>query len=249
MARIIELTGPPGVGKTTYYDALVARWQKNHDWIPADFLYPAQKLRYSSLKDFACSLLEKVKRQVDTEAFDEAGKRFVVNYPEYADAIFNDISVNKRDVYGKDLRLHDASFLYSSFKRIQLLLESESRKFALKAEGVVHRIPHSIKDDDLERDRDIVVSLIGKIPLPAAVVYLTCDVEENAKRLATRKFVWDGHRNLSLTKLKEYSRRSHEKRNMIIEALHNHQVPILRVDTTMDLQKSSEIILAFINSL
>jgi thymidylate kinase len=152
-------------------------------------------------------------------------------------------------VYGRDLRLHETSFFYNSFKWMQLLLEAPTEKYALKAEGIIHRIPHSIMYDDLEKDRRIAVSLITKIPMPAAVIYLTCDMEENAKRLVTRKFVWDGHRNLSLTKLKEYSRRSHEKRNMIIDVLQDHRVPILKVDTTEGLAKSTERILAFINSL
>jgi hypothetical protein len=249
MARIIELTGPPGVGKTTYHDILVSKWEKSCSWVPAHFLYPKQRIRFDSVKNFAQSLFQRVNRNVDTDAFDEAGKRFVARYPEYADAIFRDISENKHDVYGRDLRLHETSFFYNSFKWMQLLLEAPTEKYALKAEGIIHRIPHSIMYDDLEKDRRIAVSLITKIPMPAAVIYLTCDMEENAKRLVTRKFVWDGHRNLSLTKLKEYSRRSHEKRNMIIDVLQDHRVPILKVDTTEGLAKSTERILAFINSL
>lgn len=249
MARIIELTGPPGVGKTTYYEALVSEWKKKCVWIPAHLLYPTQKIRYDNIKVFTSSLLRNLNRNIDEEAFDEAGRRFVANYPEYVDAIFNDISVNKRNVYGKDLRFRDATFLYNSFKRVQLLLDYKTEKYALKAEGVIHRIPHSIHDDNLQRDRNIASLLINKIPIPAAVIYLTCDVEENAKRLATRKFVWDGHRNLSLNRLKEYSRRSHEKRNMIIDVLQNNHVPILRINTTIELQKGIKSILEFINSL
>lgn len=249
MAKIIELTGPPGVGKSTYYDALVAQWTKQSNWQPAEHFYPSQKINYTNPRTFVTSFFQKAIRKIDSDAFNDAGRRFVANYPEFVDAVFEDISLNKRDVYGKDLRLHDASFLYSSFQRIQLLLDCKTEKFILKAEGIVHRIPHSVNDDELTKDRRVVVSLLDKIPMPAAVIYLTCDVEENAKRLATRKFVWDGHRNLSLTRLQEYSRRSHEKRDMIIDVLREHRVPLLKIDTTIELQKGIETILNFLNTL
>lgn len=249
MARIIELTGPPGVGKTTFYENLVLKWKRKHNWTPAHLLYPIKKIRHDNTKTFFDSVIQKWNRKPDEDAFADAGRRFVAAYPEYVEATLNDVSLNKRDINGKDLRFHDADFLYESFKRVQVLLDNRSEKFALKAEGVVHRIPHNVYDDDLTKEREKINALVTRIPLPAALIYLTCDVEENAMRLATRRHVWEGHRNLSLNKLKDYSRRSQEKRNMIIEILHNHKVPILRVDTTMHPHQNIQDILAFMNTL
>jgi hypothetical protein len=48
LAKIIELGGIPEVGKSSTYCELTSFWNKNHKWIPADFLYPKQTIHLTN---------------------------------------------------------------------------------------------------------------------------------------------------------------------------------------------------------
>lgn len=248
MAKLIELTGPPGVGKSTYYSALVERWKKSSRWIPSEMLYPRQRIRYKDPKEFLKTVLQRLANDFDNRAFNRAGHRFVDSNPDYVNAVWNDINQHKHSINGKDLRFQDAMFLLESFQRIQVLLESPCQKPALKAEGIVHRLPHSIYRDNFMEEEEKIRELISKIHLPSAVIYLTCNPQENARRLSNRKYTWEGHRDMNETQLMDYSIRSHKKRDMIIDVLREHGTPVLTIDTTNDLEQNLKVILHYLDS-
>lgn len=95
MARIIELFGAPGVGKTTLYEEMENLWNKDCNWMPSQYFYPKKKITTDNLRSFFFNILKRVKNkngEVDTHALEEAGRRFIELYPQYIEVCWSNIN-------------------------------------------------------------------------------------------------------------------------------------------------------------
>lgn len=249
MARIVELSGPPGVGKTTIYKEIEKQWHKKCSWIPAHFLYPHLKLNYQSLITLLKNLYKTLKdepNKIGSIVFSEARKRFVTQYPEYIDRCWNDIlAKQKTSLNGRDLRFEKVQQLSEMIEKIQLLKESETEKIAILDEGLIHLL------DVLSfcNSRHEIVEIINVMPLPDALIYIQTEVSENVERLVQREEVISIHKYLNTGQLQKITSQSRQRRIIINEILKDKGIPILEIDLKTPARINAAKIISFMNFL
>lgn len=249
MARVVELCGPPGVGKTTIYKELDIRWKKKYNWIPGHYLSPHPNLSIGYLKLFLYSLKQKLKGK-EEGTFDkvriEARNRFIAQYPDYIDVCWADIITNqKRGSNGLDLRMDKAGVLATTINKIQFVRESTTEKVAILEEGLIHLL------DVINscQDTAAIERLVKLMPLPDALVCIEVPVPENAKRLAGRGHVLSMHKALSTEQLTALIRQCQERRQTIYRFLKEEGVPVLLINGKDPAGENANKIIHFVENL
>lgn len=252
MAKIIELCGVPGVGKTTTYSELKSVWNKHHKWIPAEFLYPRKKVELKNPKTVFYTLSQRVRGILEHSEVKAAGERFVIENPKYLDSTWNAIH-RKHMERGStpDNRFEEARRLQRSAEFIQLLIENETQKFAIiDIGGLVQRLDLTwYTSKDFREDEKEAIHLLDLMPLPAAVVYISIDLEKNVERLLGRNKTLKIHRNMSARELQEYCKKYRQRWEMICGLLTEKNIPVLRIDSNVDKKKNVKAIDEFVEKL
>jgi shikimate kinase len=251
MAKIIELCGLAGAGKSTIYKEMIGRWNKTANWTPGNFLYPQEKLKFDSLSKLLLSFERKFiisEGNVDERTMKEYGDRFVAKYPEFVDACWNNIFFTKGEMKsGKDLRFDKARYLYSTLQKFQFLRESKTPKAAVLDEGLVHRLANGLyRPDDLAKEVEEVYQLVQIMPLPDVLVYISTDIEEVARRLYQRHKVTISHNSLSLAELENISRLYLERIEIVMKSLEHTNIPVLHIDSKHEVSTNARAIIKFI---
>lgn len=254
MAKIVELMGSPGVGKTTIYQKMTKRWIKNYNWIPAEFLFPKEKLVLENYSRFILNVMRLImgkKFPFDTMAMEEAGGRFVALYPEYIDKCWNNInSIHKKNINGLDLRFQKISYLYKVIQKVQILRERESDQIAVIDEGLVQLITSSLcKRENLEETTAEIEDFLQIIPMPDGIISVETDLEENTKRLLQRKKVISMHKSLVQSQLEKVICTDHKRRAAVNTILESRNVPLLRINSTDKIATNVSKIISFVLNL
>jgi hypothetical protein len=252
MAKIIELCGVPGVGKSFVYANLVKNGKSKTNWAPADHLYPRKKIEFSSPRNFVRSLVKQVNGNLDADMLKEAGIRFVSKYPEYMNESWE--AIQRKHICGKDLpdvRFKEALRLKRSTEFIQYLMENQIARYAIvDIGGLVQRLDftwvasRSIADDKNEAER-----LLDLMPLPQAVVYFFADRDTVVKRLSARKRKIAIHKNLSRQELESLCGKYEERWAFVCEMLTQRNVPVLKIDSHTEVEISTDRIDRFVDQL
>lgn len=254
MAKIVELVGPPGVGKTTLYKELETYWEKSYNWMPSQYFYPKKQLVAETSGTFILSVLQRIKDKsgkVDLAAMEEAGGRFVELYPEYIDACWNNINcICKRATNEPDLRLQKVSYLFKIIKKIQIVREQNSTKIAIVDEGLVHMIPSILyKKESIVKEKEEIEKLLQLMPLPDAVISIETDVHENISRLMQRNKVIPMHRYLNLDQLENITLCDYRRRTMVNDCIKNREIPFLYINSSEDIEENVSKIMSFAETL
>lgn len=250
MAKIIELVGIPGVGKSTTLKAMMSEWNKSSKWIPAHFLYPQKDLTLTSLNKLFTIIKRKImldEGTIDERAMKRYGERFLVEHPNFIDACWKSIfSESHPSLNGIDLRFEKANYLFITIQRFQLLKESEIDKYVVLDEGLIHRVANSFYSSDKLENNTNVIELFNNMPLPDALIHFDVSAEEAAKRLSKRKKVIISHQGLSLSELERSSSVSQEIINCIVDTIKVRNKRILRLDGKDSIEDNAKAIISFL---
>jgi adenylate kinase len=254
MARIVELCGLAGAGKSTIFQGMITHWSTNARWIPAQFLFPQEKLKFDSLSKFILSLEKKFttsEGNIDERTMKKYGDRFLALNPDFIDACWNNIfSTNQDRSKGSDLRYDKARYLYMTFQKVQFLQENQTHKTTVLDEGLVHRVANGFyRQDNPDDEKGEIYNLLNLMPVPDALVYIETDVEEVARRLLNRKKVTISHQDLSLEELEKSSRLALERMAIVLQNLKNRDVPILYVNSKAEIGTNAKAIINFAEKL
>jgi shikimate kinase len=252
VSKIIELCGIPGVGKSTVYSVLVSSWNKKDKWIPADFLYPKQKIDLKSPRNLISLFAGRIKGNLDLSELNETGKRFVSEYPKYMnhswDAMQRKHSNSKN---APDERFKEVKRLKRSAEYIRYLIENKCPQFAIvDIGGLVQRLDltwntsQNISEDHME-----AVHLLNSMPLPGAVVYLHIDLDRNVERLLNRNKTLARHKNLSAKELEDFCKKYEERWEIILNLLMDRKVPVLKIKADVPVMRIVEQIKEFVDGL
>ena len=192
--KIIEVIGPPGVGKSAIYQALCYQWKPQCNWIYQDALLAPAKPPVSQVMKWLAhhaSLLlgKKLTRTLPVDF----GVRFVNEHKELAAFYWNHLSEKGLAQNGEAaLRFRSAYFLFADFCRYQAIRESPSQKPCIIDEGFLQK--SFLIDADQQRMQCLIDQYLAIVPLPHALVYIdTAHKNIISERLRNRKKVHISH--------------------------------------------------------
>lgn len=254
MAKIVELVGSPGVGKTTLYKQLEGCWNKSYNWMPSQYFYPRKEIIPDRPGSFITDILQRIKNRngkIDTRTMEEAGGRFVALYPDYIDSCWNHInSIEKKNLNGLDLRFQKVSYLYKLIQKVQTVREHNSNKIGIVDEGLIHIINSILyKREVFSEEKEEIERLLETMPLPDGIVYIETDVQENIKRLGQRKKVIPMHRSLVKGELESFIHLDQGKRAVINTIIESKNIPFLRIDSIDTVANNVSKIISFAECL
>jgi len=279
MAKIIEICGVPGVGKSTIFSELERIEKSGFNWKTISNLNPmgdqsrtefikriisdilkGKKPRNKRTKALESNLdyvkriyrtLKLGRKFVDTYILKEAGIRFTQKYPDYIDACWQNIYFKQaKSSNGLDLRFEKAEFIYLIIKKIQVLMENKSNKVMIIDEGLINMIDRVLYENTDDGSEKIEIEKrVNAMPWPSAIVYLSTSLEEITKRILSRKDIRDMHKNLDHNELITFSENSMKRIEIAINHLRDKGVPVLELDSSNSIQNNTQQIINFTNIL
>jgi len=187
--KIIEIIGPPGVGKSTIYQSLCKTWKPGSPWVYPDVLLTSKPAFFSFRKRLVYNLSLLLGKKLTKTIPVEFGLRFAGQQQDLANfcwAYIADIQFYEdRDI---NKRFRSAYFLFKTFCTYQAILEKTPAKPCIVQEGFLQKSFFiKDKDDDDEMINELLNDYLRLIPLPYAIIYIdTPDSKEIVKRLRGR---------------------------------------------------------------
>jgi adenylate kinase family enzyme len=231
--KIIELIGPPGIGKSTVYQSLCKTWKPGSQWVYPDVLL-ASKPRFLSFSKWLEYHLRLVLRKKLTKSIPiDYGLRFAGQQQQLATFCWNylsDIQFSNDEEINK--RFRSAYFLFSNFCMYQAILEKAPAKPCIIQEGFLQK-SFFIQDD--QGHDQLINELLNKylllIPLPYAIIYMdTPDINEIIKRLRGRNKIIASHLDKDDEALQRDIEKWQQTHNRILEKLKSAGVLIVKIN-------------------
>jgi hypothetical protein len=245
--KIIEVIGPPGVGKSAIYQALCYEWKPQCNWIYQEALLAPEKPPVSHFVNWlahnAYQLLGKKSAKRPSVDF---GVRFVNENKELATFYWNHLSKNGLGHNGEAAqRFRSAYFLFADFCRYQAIRESPCRKPCIIDEGFLQK--SFLIDADQQRMRDVIDQYLALLPLPYALVYIdTTHKNIISKRLRNRKKVHISHIGKDDAALLEETAKWQYLFNTILEKTEKKNVLTCKIDGAQPIADNVALIKKFL---
>jgi hypothetical protein len=248
--KIIEIIGPPGVGKSTIYKSVLRKWNSSLNWIGQEQLL---SLKRPSLTQFRLwqeyqfrKLLQKKDKVVIPVDF---GLRFVDKNKALANFLWNHLSFSKaynEHEIGKQFR--SAYFLFREFSRYQAIWERHSTKPCIIDEGLL------VKSFFVMEDEQAMINLMDNylpiLPLPHAIIYIdTPQVEVIADRVINRKKIIASHIGKSKTALLEDLRKWQVLFALVTSRMEYYHVPVFKLDGLAPINDNVASLAAILNNV
>ncbi|THU39360.1 hypothetical protein FAM09_12680 [Niastella caeni] len=251
-SKIIEIIGPPGVGKSTIYKSLCKIWKPGSQWVYPDVLM-AIPPPVSSFKKWLVYHLRLLMRKKLTKSIPvDYGLRFDGQQQKLAEFCWkhlSDTQLNGDKEINK--RFRSAYFLFATFCIYQAILEKAPEKPCVIEEGFLQKsffIRADEKDDQLTND--LLNNYLHLVPLPYAIIYIdTPDTNEIVKRLRGRKKTIASHMEKDDEALRRDIERWKHTQNFILEKLKNAGVLILRINGKQPVKENVSAIIELLKKV
>jgi hypothetical protein len=244
-SKIIEIIGPPGIGKTTIYEALCKTWRPINNWIYQDALL-TPKPNFTELNKWVEYRFRKIfGKKISKNIPVEYGLRFVGDHQDlanfYWDLLSNTQTYTNREI---DKRFRSAHFLFKDFCRYQAIMESPSTRPCIINEGLLQ------KSFFINNDEQIVLDSISKyiplVPLPHAIININVgDKNVIIGRLRSRNKVIASHVGKDNKALLVDIERWQFLLSIVLEKVQRKNVPIYHLDGEKPINEN----VLFINNL
>lgn len=223
---MVEIIGPPGVGKTSVYEALCSKWQPGANWIYMEAL-AWQMQRKGGITDFVQLQLHRytgklLKRSLPVDL----GVRFSKANQTFAELCWQLITESGMQA---DLRIRAAYFLFQDFSRYQAAKEDRSNRVCVVHEGLMQKsfLLKALASGDLHT----LASYFEQMPQPHAIFYLNvADPEIILKRLRSRKKTLAQHQGKTDDELLQEVYQWQQLFDTMTVHLHEKGIPIYHLD-------------------
>jgi hypothetical protein len=191
--KIVEIIGPPGIGKTTVYESLCKSWHATNNWIYQEALLENKPTASEFNKWVTYWLRAFLKRKKNKSVPVEYGVRFADDYHDFANFCWDHLSdpqtYPEKDI---DKRFRSAYFLFSDFCRYQAIIESKTHKPCVINEGLLQK--SFLIHHDITYAVDSLNQYMDFLPLPLAIIYInTPDSNLIVQRIQNRKKIITSH--------------------------------------------------------
>jgi adenylate kinase family enzyme len=232
-SKVIEIIGPPGVGKSTIYHSLCRKWETGSQWVYPEVLltnkpplFPVRKWMVYRMR------LLFHKKLVKTIPVDY-GLRFDEQQQQLAKFCWKHLSdTSFYDEKDTNKRFRSAYFLFSAFCLYQAIIEKSTETPCIIEEGFLQK-SFFIKDN--EADEQLTKNLLNEylelVPLPYAIIYIdTPDTNEVVKRLRGRSKVIASHFGKNDEALRRDIEQWRHVQDNILERMKAAGVSIIRIN-------------------
>lgn len=238
---IIEIIGPPGIGKTTLYNALCKEWRPSCNWIFQEALLTP----VPSFADFnnwiEYKIRKALKRKISKNISTEFGLRFAGSHPEFTNFCWQQLC---DDVYANNnagMCFRSVYFLYSDFCRYQAIIEKESSIPCILNEGLLQK--SFLIQNDLESMTNLIDRYLALIHLPKAVIYINTENKELiVERLIRREKIIATHTGKNKAELFEDIVKWQYQTELITSWMRNHKVLVYNIDGAKSVKENVLII-------
>jgi adenylate kinase family enzyme len=248
--HIIEFLGPPGVGKSSLYNALCQQWHQDSNWIHQDALLAPPKpgmLDFTNWLAYTFQVLQGKKRAKSIPI--EYGLRFADQHQELAGFYWDHLSdpVFFQDP-ALDKRFRWAYFLFSDFCRYQAIQQKPSNRPCVIDEGLLQK--SFLLHEDEELMRHVMRRYLALVPLPYAIVYIdTPDQQILLDRLQKRKKKLPAHLEKNTQAVLAETGKWQRLLQTILELVKEQQVIICAVDGARPIPENVQRISGFLANL
>jgi deoxyadenosine/deoxycytidine kinase len=249
LARIIELCGAPGVGKSTVYKEINNQWKKSCNWIPAHKLYQTKNPSSSYLKKIHSFFFKT--EIIGEREMRKAGKRFIETYPDYIESCWKHITLKeKSSINNTDQRFEKAGHVFKMVQKIQICRESNFKDIAIIEEGLINGIGNALYEynNRVEMLNEIAL-LYKKMPLPSALVFFEADINTIIERINNRNRFIPFLEGLNSDDLFTSLRQIQELRKTAAKEFENQGYPVLFINADIPAANSAITIINYINNL
>lgn len=255
MAKIIEITGPAGAGKTTILKSLFSSRDESCNCLFHKSLYPRQKINFLDLSSLVNNLpyfIKFRKTHLDNKVLTEAGTRFVKQNQPYINVLWENLVQNQKlDTGGVDNRFFKAALFWDLIQKYQYIKELNVGKYVMCDEGLIHFLPiyGSVENKNMEDDLTDLNGLLQVMPLPDAFIFIDTDVEIIAQRAQQRKKLAGVHKHKNEEEIRKVTEKVKETMGYVKDILASLGVPVLVLDSRHEVEKNRLLINNFVNNL
>jgi thymidylate kinase len=195
-SKVIEIIGPPGVGKSTIYQSLCRKWESGSQWVYPDMLL-TNKPSLLSVKSWIRYKMRMLIRNKPIKTVPvDYGLRFDGQQQLLSKFCWKHLSdTSFYDDNDTNKRFRSAYFLFTAFCLYQAIIEKASAVPCIIEEGFLQK-SFFIKDNDVndQQAKELLHEYLDLVPLPYAIIYIdTPDTNEVVKRLRGRSKVIASH--------------------------------------------------------
>jgi hypothetical protein len=227
--KIVEIIGPPGIGKSTMYKSLCKKWTAQSNWIFPDRLlsltestkqnkfWPEYQIR---------KLLNKENKAIPVDF----GLRYVDNNKELAQFLWNHLCFSNTYDSSEISQLYrSVYFLFKDFCRYQAIWETNFNKPCIIDEGLLEKSFFVLPDENVMID--LMNAYLPLLPLPHAIIFVnTSNIDVIADRLLNRKKVIASHIGKDRKSLEKDIERWQFLFGIIIRQMEKYNVPVYNID-------------------
>lgn len=243
---IIEIIGPPGVGKTAIYDSICKTWHLKSKWIYPEALMAFQS-QTSGLKKIIDFKLRKVLgKKVSGSIPVDYGLRFAANNQPLSEFYWSHLS--NVQVYANEensMRFRSAYFLFSDFCKYQAVAELKLNIPCIINEGLLQKSFMINKDDAFMKDA--LVRYLPLLPLPDAIFYINTNKHLIVQRLLNRKKVIASQAGRDYNGLLADTERWQNLLDLVLEKMHSRHIPIYNIDGEKTIRENVSYLKAILN--
>ncbi|HEY8897722.1 MAG TPA: hypothetical protein VIM79_23010 [Niastella sp.] len=249
--KVIEIIGPPGVGKSTIYQSLCRQWDTNAHWVYPEVLLtgkpPLTHFRKWMAYRMRILLHKKLKKSIPVDY----GLRFDENHQALANFCWKHLSetgfYEEKDA---NKRFRSAYFLFSSFCLYQAINEKATADPCIIEEGLLQK-SFFIKDNEVNNQQslNLLNQYLQLVPLPYAIIYIdTPDTNEVVKRLRGRGKVIASHLGKDDDALRRDIDNWRYIQDNIIQKMQQSGVGIMRINSMQPVKENVAQILKMVNN-
>ena len=251
-SKVIEIIGPPGVGKSTIYQSLCRKWESGSQWVYPEMLL-TNKPSLLSVKSWLWYKMRMLlhKKRVKTIPVDY-GLRFDAQQQLLAKFCWQHLSdTSYYDEQDINRRFRSAYFLFTVFCLYQAIIEKSPATPCIIEEGFLQK---SFLIKDYDADDQAATALLNEyvrlVPLPYAIIHIDIpDTNEVVKRLRGRSKVIASHFGKDDEALRRYIEKWRHIHQNILEKMKAAGVSIIRINSMLPVKENVAQLLKMLKNL
>ncbi len=248
LSGIIEMIGPPGVGKTAIYDALCRTWNLKSKWIYPEALMISRSQTSGAVKSLDLLLRRLLRKKVSKAIPVDYGLRFATNNQALAEFYWrhlSDVRVYTDEEY--PLRFRSAYFLFSDFCKYEAAIEQETKLPCIINEGFLQKTFLLNSDEDFMKNT--LASYLTLVPLPNAIFHVTAPNKYLiVQRLLNRRKIIASHVGKNYKDLLVDTERWQHLLDLILVQMESLHVPIYTIDASKSIKENVRYLQNLLNN-